>query len=106
MTLKACFRRLDYQPLLGSLLQHNYIDKTTEVSPYCKYDDQIYQLCISCLYLAAAAAAIATEILARKFGRKVVTSLPFIFPPSQVATPCIERCNAMTMPRLVLLRCS
>ena len=77
MTLKACFLHLDHQPLLGSLLQHNYIDKTKEVSPYCKYDDQIYQLCISCLYLAAAAAAIATEILARKFGRKVGTSLPF-----------------------------
>lgn len=55
----------------GFFLQHNYAAKVADTSPYCKYDDQIYQLCISCLYLAAAVAAVCTEVLARKLGRKV-----------------------------------
>ena len=56
-------------------MQHNHLAKSSDASPYCKYNDQIYQLCISCLYLAAAVAAILAEILARKRGRKVTLLL-------------------------------
>ncbi|KAK9813801.1 hypothetical protein WJX73_010313 [Symbiochloris irregularis] len=39
-------------------------------SPYCKYDDQILQLVVSSLYLAAAATSVFAAHWARKFGRK------------------------------------
>ena len=55
----------------NSVYQHNYGGVAKSTSPYCKYNDQIYQLVISSLYLAAAFASIATEVLARKFGRRV-----------------------------------
>ena len=40
-------------------------------SAYCKYNDQILQLVVSSLYIAAAAAALVTGPFARKYGRKV-----------------------------------
>ena len=52
-------------------LQHNFVEAASDTSPYCKYNSQILQLVISCLYLAAAIAAIASEFMARRFGRKV-----------------------------------
>lgn len=54
-------------------LQHNFVEAVGDTSPYCKYNSQILQLVISCLYLAAAVAAVASEFMARRYGRKVLT---------------------------------
>ena len=37
----------------NDLMQHNFVEPPNETSPYCKYNNQILQLVISCLYLAA-----------------------------------------------------
>lgn len=61
-----------------SVYKHNHPDEfppqanTEVITPYCKYDSQILQLMISCLYLAAAVAAIASEFGARRYGRKCI----------------------------------
>ena len=52
-------------------LQYNFIDEQHSGSPYCKYNDSIYQLLISSTYLGAAVCAIGSEIIARRYGRKV-----------------------------------
>ena len=41
---------------------------------HCRYDNQILQLIVSSLYLAAAASALFTAHWARKLGRKVETT--------------------------------
>jgi sugar porter (SP) family MFS transporter len=61
-----------YKFFYNSVYQHNFVEKPEETNPYCKYNSQILQLVISCLYLAAAVAAIASEFGARRYGRKVV----------------------------------
>ena len=45
---------------------------------YCKYNSQILELVISCLYLAALVAAIGSEVIARRYGRRVCTHYPLI----------------------------
>lgn len=50
-------------------------------SPYCKYNSKVLQLVVSCLYLAAGAAAIIASPFARKFGRKpliIIAGITFI----------------------------
>lgn len=54
-----------------SVYQHNFVEPPGATDAYCKYNNQILQLVISCLYLAAAVAALCSEVLARRYGRKI-----------------------------------
>ena len=53
--------------------EHNYVEPPGATNAYCKYNSQVLELVISCLYLAALVAAIGSEVIARRYGRRVCT---------------------------------
>ncbi|EIE22371.1 general substrate transporter [Coccomyxa subellipsoidea C-169] len=47
--------------------------------PYCKYNDHMLELVVSCLYLAAIVGALGSEVTSRKYGRRVTMVISGIF---------------------------
>ncbi|CAL8468665.1 g8205 [Coccomyxa elongata] len=48
-------------------------------NPYCKYNDHLLELVVSCLYLAAILGALGSEFTQRRYGRKVTMLFAGIF---------------------------
>lgn len=59
--------------------EHEQAVDGTDVSPYCKYDDQVLQFVVSCLYISAAIAGFLATSIARKYGRRVPLFISGVF---------------------------